>query len=65
MKLEINGDTAQSSASNLAALLQELGHDETRVATALNRVFVPRSERETTTLSEGDSVEILAPMQGG
>ncbi|KAA0972554.1 sulfur carrier protein ThiS [Aureimonas fodinaquatilis] len=65
MKLQINGDSAQSNAPDLAALVSELGYDENRVATALNRVFVPRLQREAARLTEGDSVEILAPMQGG
>jgi sulfur carrier protein len=35
------------------------------VATALNGNFVTIGQRVTTTLSDGDQLEVLAPMQGG
>ncbi len=47
------------------AALSELGFTSEAMATALNGCFVPRDERATTVLNEGDQLEILAPMQGG
>ena len=35
------------------------------VATALNGEFVASAARDAVALSEGDQVEVLAPMQGG
>lgn len=64
MQLIINGDTQSSNATTLADLLAELGHTGT-VATAVNETFVPAAARATLALSEGDRIEILAPMQGG
>jgi sulfur carrier protein len=34
-------------------------------AVALNRHFIPREQYKKTYLQEGDSVEIISPMQGG
>jgi sulfur carrier protein len=45
--------------------LQELGYADAVVATALNGEFVPAGSRPGARLSDGDRVEVLAPMQGG
>ncbi|WP_424964842.1 sulfur carrier protein ThiS [Dinoroseobacter sp. S375] len=64
MQLVINGTATEVTATTLSDLLTELGHTGT-VATALNETFVPVGARATQTLSPGDRIEILAPMQGG
>ncbi|WP_424969329.1 sulfur carrier protein ThiS [Dinoroseobacter sp. S76] len=64
MQLVINGTATEVAATTLADLLTELGHTGT-VATALNESFVPVGARAGQTLSPGDRIEILAPMQGG
>ncbi len=64
MKIVLNGETKEVAATNLADLLSEEGISG-RVATAVNESFVPSSLRAGHTLTEGDRVEILAPMQGG
>lgn len=65
MKIDVNGERREVSGTTLGAALAELGWAEARVATALNGTFVPRGARDATTLSDGDRLEILAPMQGG
>ncbi len=65
MNIVLNGEVQTITARNLAALLAEIELDEAVVATALNGEFVATDERETTTISEGDRIEVLAPMQGG
>jgi sulfur carrier protein len=65
MKILVNGDPHEVSASNLASAMDELGFTGKVVATALNGEFVPATARTGTTLSEGDQLEVLAPMQGG
>lgn len=66
MHLTVNGESRTLHADRLAAALAELGyHHATRIATALNGAFVPASQREAQGLADGDSLEILAPMQGG
>jgi sulfur carrier protein len=53
------------AATDLASALEELGYGRATVATALNGEFVPASLRCDAPLTEGDRVEVLAPMQGG
>ncbi|QNT78368.1 sulfur carrier protein ThiS [Entomobacter blattae] len=65
MILTINGKEHTVSASTLTTLLNTLGYDAELVATAVNGQFISREHRTTLKLSEGDAVEILAPMQGG
>ncbi|WP_339949395.1 sulfur carrier protein ThiS [uncultured Albimonas sp.] len=65
MKITINGAAAEVGAQTLAAVLDELGYAEAKVATALNESFVPAAARADTPLSPGDRVEIVAPRQGG
>jgi sulfur carrier protein len=65
MKIILNGDRREVRAQSLAAALDELGFADAVVATALNGEFVAASARRATALSEGDELEVLAPMQGG
>ena len=65
MKIIVNGQSLDVSATLLDAALGELGYGEARVATALNGEFVPGPVRAVTRLGDGDRLEILAPMQGG
>jgi sulfur carrier protein len=45
--------------------MAELALDARKVAVELNRTIVPRSEYATTTLREGDAVEIVSFIGGG
>ena len=65
MKITINGTATEIRAETLAAVLDELGYGDAKVATAVNEDFVPAAARERTTLSSGDRIEIVAPRQGG
>jgi sulfur carrier protein len=65
MKIVLNGQPRDVHAADVAALIEELGYGTARVAAAVNGTFVPASLRATTTLSEGDRLEVVAPMQGG
>lgn len=61
----VNDETQTVSATTVAALLDELGYGGARVATALNGVFIPVTERAKARLVNGAKVEVVAPMQGG
>ena len=61
----VNGETCSTAASTLADLIEELGYGERRIATAVNGQFVAGSARAATTIAAGDSIEIVAPRQGG
>ena len=65
MRIELNGSPCEVTTTRLSDVLDELGYREGPLATALNEVFVKRDERERVYLSEGDRLEVLAPMQGG
>ncbi|WP_299841884.1 sulfur carrier protein ThiS [uncultured Jannaschia sp.] len=64
MKIRINGEEIETRGQTLAAILEELGYGEAKVATAVNETFVPATARGVT-LSPGDRIEIVAPRQGG
>ena len=65
MKIIVNGQPREVTASFLDTALHELGYADARVATALNGEFVPQEARTSTAISDGDRLEVLAPMQGG
>jgi len=65
MKIIVNGEALEIRAPTLAALLEELGKGDAKVATSVNEAFVSKTQRADHTLHEGDRVEILAPRQGG
>ncbi|MEE4346283.1 MAG: sulfur carrier protein ThiS [Paracoccaceae bacterium] len=65
MRIEVNGEARDLTATTLAQALIDLGWGEAKVATALNGEFVPAAARATQTLRDGDRIEVLAPMQGG
>ncbi len=65
MKIEVNGEEREITATDLAGVLAELGWGEARVATALNGTFVPAAARSGKQLSSHDRLEVLTAMQGG
>ncbi|WP_020593788.1 sulfur carrier protein ThiS [Kiloniella laminariae] len=65
MRISLNGQPLETSAENLADLLDEQGYGSARVATALNGALAPASCRKEMVISQGDDIEIVAPMQGG
>lgn len=65
MKLTINGEEQQVQAANLQDVMEELGYAGARVATARNGEIVHKGDRANTSLTAGDAIEIVAPMQGG
>ena len=65
MKILVNGAWRETQHAELARALEELGYGASVVSTAVNGEFVANSQRARTVLSEGDRVEVLAPMQGG
>ncbi len=65
MQILVNGKPLEVAATTLAALLHELDYEDGAVATALNQNFVRKTDRQATSLQQGDAVEILVPKQGG
>ena len=65
MTLTVNGETMNSEASSLAALIAFLGLDVRKVAVERNLEIVPRSTFGDVALSDGDRIEIVHFIGGG
>lgn len=66
MKIQFNGKDIQTTAPTLAEILQEQGFTaDSHVATAVNGQFVAKTARDNYNLNDGDTIEVVAPMQGG
>ena len=70
MILTVNGERRETASGNLAALwCQETGHlnleSPKGYAIALNGALVRKDQWQSTTLSDGDRVEIVRALQGG
>ena len=66
MKIQINGQDRDCSLPlSLDGLLVQLGMKADRVAVELNRRIVPREDWTSTTLKEGDRLEIVHFVGGG
>lgn len=66
MQILLNGTPRECAAGvTLAALLEETGYGQRRVAVEVNREIVPRSLHPECVLGEGDRVEIVSAIGGG
>ena len=66
MRLTINGEERTFGAlGDVAALVATLGLDARKVAVERNLEIVPRSLYATTSLAEGDRIEIVHFIGGG
>ena len=64
--VEINGEPQRVAAGcTLTALLSRLEVGERRVAVAINREVIPRSEFDDVQLRDGDRIEVLEAVGGG
>lgn len=66
MELQINGRPREFAGPlTLSSLLEQLNMKPDRVAVELNRNIVPREKWATTSLADGDSLEIVHFVGGG
>ena len=66
MKIRLNGEEREVTENlTVAELVGELGLSPRQVAVEVNRELVPRSERDTARLSEGDEIEMVTLVGGG
>lgn len=66
MHIQLNGESFElPDGETVTALLTRLDLVGRRVAVELNLDIVPRSQHETTTLREGDQVEVVHAIGGG
>ena len=60
MRVTVNGETRDISATSVAALLAELDYEGTHFAIALNYDVVPKSRWAETALKAGDEIHFLS-----
>jgi sulfur carrier protein len=65
MRLTVNGEQKDVAATRVDALLGELEFEGAHFAIAVNYDVVPKARWAETSLTEGDTIEILTPRQGG
>lgn len=66
MNLTVNGDTLEIEAqASISDLLKFLKVEAPRVAVELNLEIVPKTQYESTSLNEGDRVEVVSFVGGG
>lgn len=66
MNVSVNGEPREiAPGTALDTLVKTLTPAPSGVAAALNETVVPRAEWSSTSLSEGDRVEVLTAVQGG
>ena len=64
MNITINGELIAISSNKLINCLQDFG-GVAPFAVAINGEFIPQSQHGDYQLTEGDSIELLSPIQGG
>jgi sulfur carrier protein len=65
MRVTVNGEARDVTATRIDALLDELEYEGTHFAIALNFDVLPKSRWAETHLKAGDEIEIITPRQGG
>ena len=65
MILILNGQPTDTSATTITELLDEQNIAADGTAVAVSEQVVPRSQWESTPLTEGATVEVLTAVQGG
>lgn len=65
MKLKINGECREFDDHLLFDVITKMGLDPSRVAVELNGNIIPRANFKETSLSDGDSLEVVHFVGGG
>ena len=65
MRIQVNGDERDMTATTILALVEELGFDVRKVAVERNLAIVPKSLHASTPLEDGDRIELVQFVGGG
>lgn len=66
LSVTVNGESKTIAAqTSIQDALTEWQFCDGKIAVAINQEFVPRSQYESHHIQDGDSIEILSPIQGG
>lgn len=66
IEIELNGETkSMPQPLTIEQALAHWGYSSSEIAVALNGEFVPRSRYNECQINAQDTIEIVAPIQGG
>jgi thiamine biosynthesis protein ThiS len=65
MRIQVNGEALETSATTILGLVETLGLDIRKVAVERNLEIVPRSLHASTELADGDRIELVQFVGGG
>ena len=66
MKVSVNGEVKSlENDLNVGQMIEALEYKIKGFAVAVNTTFVPIAKYDETIIKEGDTIDILAPVQGG
>ena len=66
MQIHVNGEPRTlDTPATLRELIENLGLGQAAVAAEVNKTLVPRRDHESTTLADGDTVELVTLVGGG
>jgi sulfur carrier protein len=66
IKVSVNGEVKElENGLNITKMIEALEYKVKGFAVAVNTTFVPIAKYDETIIKEGDTIDILAPVQGG
>lgn len=66
IKVSVNGEVKElENDLNVTEMIESLEYKIKGFAVAVNTTFVPIAKYDETIIKEGDTIDILAPVQGG
>ena len=66
IKVSVNGEVKELEENlNVCQMIEALEYKVKGFAVAVNTTFVPIANYDETIIKEGDTIDILAPVQGG
>lgn len=66
IKVSVNGEVKELEQNlNVGQMIEALEYKVKGFAVAVNTTFVPIAKYNETIINEGDTIDILAPVQGG
>jgi len=66
IKVSVNGEIKELEENlNVSQMIKALEYKVKGFAVAVNTTFVPIAKYDDTIIKEGDTIDILAPVQGG
>ena len=66
IKVSVNGEVKELEENlNVGQMIEALEYKVKGFAVAVNTTFVPIAQYDETMIKEGDTIDILAPVQGG